>query len=135
MPKRVSDVSLHVYATPETLDRVVDNVRHVAVDRVAERDVFAWRFTLPVDTDQPAHVQLETQWRTEHPGIDTAERATYEIVLSLVGEAAALTEGYLAALEQQLLLAISREPDVPCSLHAEQRESFDIEENRELSEL
>lgn len=135
MPKRVSDVSLNVYATPEALDRVVENVRQVVDEQVAEHDVFAWRFTLPVDADQPPHVELENQWRTAHPETDPGARATSEIVLSLVGDPNALTEQYLEALERQLLLAISREPHVPCALHAEQRESFDIEENREFSEL
>ncbi len=132
MPKRISDVSLHVYVTPETLDRVVETVRRVVDDHVADRDVFAWRFTLPVDSDQPAHTLLETQWRLDHPGADPGERGTYEIALSLVGDEKLLTEASLTALEQQLVLSISNEDAVPYSIHALQRESFDLEENREL---
>jgi hypothetical protein len=132
MPKRISDVSLHVYVTPETLDRVVETVRHVVDDHVAERDVFAWRFTLPVDPDQSAHTVLETQWRLDHPGADPGDRCTYEIALSLVGAAELLTEASLAALEHQLVLGISAEDGVPYAIHAHNRESFDFEENREL---
>ncbi|WP_232236163.1 hypothetical protein [Nocardia sp. BMG51109] len=118
--------------TPETLDRVVETVRRVVDDHVADRDVFAWRFTLPVDSDQPAHTLLETQWRLDHPGADPGERGTYEIALSLVGDEKLLTEASLTALEQQLVLSISNEDAVPYSIHALQRESFDLEENREL---
>ncbi len=132
MPKRISDVSLHVYVTPETLDRVVETVRRVVDDHVAERDVFAWRFTLPLDADQQPHPMLETQWLLDHPGTDPGDRRTYEIALSLVGDKKLLTEANLSALEQQLMLSISDEDAVPYSLHALQRESFDMEENREL---
>lgn len=132
MPKRISDVSLHVYVTPETLDRVVKTVRRVVDDHVGDSDVFAWRFTLPVESDQPAHTLLETQWLLDHPGADPSDRRTYEIALSLVGDQSLLTEANLNALEQQLMQDISNEDAVPYSIHALQRESFDLEENREL---
>jgi hypothetical protein len=132
MPKCISDVSLHVYVTPETLDRVVATVRRVVDDHVAERDVFAWRFTLPVDTDQPDHAVLETQWRLDHPGTEPGDRRTYEIALSLVGDARLLTQANLAALERQLVLGMSTDEAVPYSIRALHRESFDLEENREL---
>ncbi|MCM6773214.1 hypothetical protein NDR87_07005 [Nocardia sp. CDC159] len=101
-------------------------------DHVADRDIFAWRFTLPVDADQPDHTVLETQWRLDHPGADPAGRRTYEIALSLVGDKKLLTEANLAALERKLVLGISTEDAVPHSIHALHRESFDLEENREL---
>ena len=132
MPKRISDVSLHVYVTPETLDRVVNMVRRVVDDHVADRNVFAWRFTLPVDSDQPPHALLETQWRTDHPGIDPDGRRTYEIALSLVGDKKVLTDANLGELEQHLMLSMSVEDAVPYAIHALQRESFDLEEDREL---
>jgi hypothetical protein len=132
MPKRISDVSLHVYVTPATLDRVVAIVRQVVDDHVADRDLFAWRFTLPVDADQPGHVVLETQWRLDHPRVDPADRGTYEIAFSLVGAAALLTGDNLAELERQLVLGISTEDAVPYEIHALHRESFELEENREL---
>ncbi|MBB5917842.1 hypothetical protein BJY24_006754 [Nocardia transvalensis] len=118
--------------TPETLDRVVRTVRRVVDDHVGESDVFAWRFTLPVDADHSAHALLETQWLLDHPGEDPGDRRTYEIALSLVGDRKLLTEANLTALEQQLMLSISDEDAVPYSIHALQRESFDLEENREL---
>jgi|GEM_PF-4767841 len=132
MPKRISDVSLHVYVTPETLERVVAIVRQVVDDHVADRDLFAWRFTLPVDPDQPDHTVLENQWRADHPRADPRERRTYEIALSLVGDATLLTEANLAQLEQQLMRYISAEDAVPYEIHTLHRESFDLEENREL---
>ncbi|MEV5649998.1 hypothetical protein AB0L57_17280 [Nocardia sp. NPDC052254] len=132
MPKRISDVSLHVYVTPETLDRVVHTVRCVVDDHLAEHDVFAWRFTLPVDADQPAHTLLETQWRLDHPDRDPGTRRTYEIALSLVGEPEQLTESGLAALEHRLLLGIATDSDaVPYSIQALHRDSYDFDENRE----
>lgn len=132
MPKCISDVSLHVYVTPETLDRVVATVRRVVDEHVADRDLFAWRFTLPVDPDQPSHAVLETQWRLDHPGGDPGERRTYEIALSLVGDAKLLTEANLAQLETRLMLCIADEDAAPYEIHTLHRESFDLEENREL---
>lgn len=132
MPKRISDVSLHVYVTPETLDDVVATVRRVVDEHVADRDVFAWRFTLPVDSDQPDHTVLETRWRLDHPGVGPGTRRTYEIALSLVGGAELLTDASLAELESQLVLSISSDEAVPHSIRARYRESFDLEENREL---
>ncbi|PPJ18997.1 hypothetical protein C5E44_07560 [Nocardia nova] len=132
MPKRISDVSLHVYVTPETLDRVVHTVRCVVDDHLAEHDVFAWRFTLPVDADQPGHTVLETQWRLEHPHRDPGARRTYEIALSLVGDPDQLTESGLAALEHRLVLGIATTADaVPYTIHALHRDSYDFDENRE----
>ncbi|MFF0490852.1 hypothetical protein ACWDSJ_18050 [Nocardia sp. NPDC003482] len=118
--------------TPEALERVVDTVRRVVDDHVADRDVFAWRFTLPVDPDQPDHTVLETQWRLDHPGADPGARRTYEIALSLVGDQRLLTEADLATLERKLILGICAVDAVPHSIHALHRESFDLEENREL---
>jgi hypothetical protein len=141
MPKRISDVSLHVYVTPETLERVVAIVRRVVDDHVAERDVFAWRFTLPVDTDHHAHTMLETQWRLHNPAADPGARGSYEIALSLVGAPELLTEADLNALERQLVQGISTESGlpgamaVPYVLHASSRDSFDLEENTELDHL
>ncbi|MFI5782196.1 hypothetical protein [Nocardia sp. NPDC051570] len=132
MPKRISDVSLHVYVTPETLERVVETVRRAVDDHVADRDIFAWRFTLPVDSDQPDHTVLETQWRLDHPGADSGGRSTYEIALSLVGDKKLLTAANLVTLERKLILGICTEDAVPHSIHALHRESFDLEENREL---
>lgn len=133
MPKRISDVSLHVYVTPQTLERVTKTVCRVVDEYVADRDIFAWRFTLPVECDDPTHTLLETQWRLEHPGKDPGARRTYEIALSLVGEARKLTKAGIAKLEQRLILGLSEgEPAVPYIVHALQRENFDLEENREL---
>jgi hypothetical protein len=132
MPKRISDVSLHVYVTSETLDRVVATVRRVVDEHVADRDLFAWRFTLPIDPDQPSHAELETQWRLDHPAADPGDRRTYEIALSLVGDAKLLTEANLAQLERRLMLCIGAEDAVPYEIHSLHRESFDLEENREL---
>ncbi|WP_324192653.1 hypothetical protein [Nocardia transvalensis] len=101
-------------------------------EHVADRDVFAWRFTLPVEPDQPDHTLLETQWLLDHPGVDPGDRRTYEIALSLVGDKKLLTQANLSALEQRLVLEISAEDAVPYSIHALHRESFDLEENREL---
>ncbi|MFF3570310.1 hypothetical protein [Nocardia jiangxiensis] len=118
--------------TPETLDRVVATVRRVVDEHVADRDLFAWRFTLPVDADQPTHAVLETQWRLDNPDEDPGDRRTYEIALSLVGDAKLLTETNLAQLERRLMLCISAQDAVPYEIHTLHRESFDLEENREL---
>lgn len=137
MPKRISDVSLHVYVTPETLERVVETVREVVDDHLQDREVFAWRFTLPVDTDDPTHVTLETQWRMDHPGVEPGERGTYEIALSLVGAPAELTDADMAGLEQQLLHGIygaaRTEPgqNIPFSIRARQRADVDLDVERE----
>lgn len=132
MPKRISDVSLHVYVTPQTLDRVVGIVCRVVDEHVADRDLFAWRFTLPVESDDPTHTVLETQWRLDHPGVEPVERHTYEIALSLVGDARLLTKGAIARLEQRLVLGLSADAPFPYVIRALQREDFDLEENREL---
>ncbi|MQY25407.1 hypothetical protein [Nocardia aurantia] len=140
MPKRISDVSLHVYVTPETLERVVATVRRVVDDHVADRDVFAWRFTLPVDTDHHAHMMLETRWRLDNPGTEPVAHGTYEIALSLVGPPDLLTEADLSSLERQLVQGISKghgcgATAVPYVLHASSRDSFDLEEHAELEHL
>ncbi|WP_231951764.1 hypothetical protein [Nocardia terpenica] len=118
--------------TAETLERVVETVRDVVDDHVADRDLFAWRFTLPVESDQAVHRMLETRWRLGHPGADPADRRTYEIALSLVGDVEQLTEEGMADLESSLVLEIAEDDAVPYSIHALHRESFDLEENREL---
>ncbi|WP_233608585.1 hypothetical protein [Nocardia stercoris] len=117
--------------TPEILDRVVAAVRRVVDDHVAHRDLSAWRFTLPVDPDRPAHTLLESQWRQDNPGADPGDRRTYEIALSLVGEQEDLTEADLDALERRLVLRISAADAVPYSIHALFHDSFDLEENHE----
>ncbi|WP_406273534.1 hypothetical protein OH799_34990 [Nocardia sp. NBC_00881] len=139
MPKRISDVSLHVYVTPKTLERVVETVREVVDDHLADRDVFAWRFTLPVDTDDPAHMALETHWRELHLDRVPDTRATYEIALSLVGAPDELTDDDVAALERQLLhgiYAVARtEPGqemIPVSIRASQRTDVDLDIDLEL---
>ncbi|MCP2292459.1 hypothetical protein [Nocardia amikacinitolerans] len=135
MPKRISDVSLHVYVTPETLEQVVETVRTVVDDHLHDRDVFAWRFTLPVETDHPAHVMLETQWRGGHPGSEPETRRTYEIALSLVGAPRDLTAPSLAALERRLMIETScgtADPDVPRTISTQRRDSFDFETEREI---
>ncbi|WP_245718034.1 hypothetical protein [Nocardia miyunensis] len=107
-------------------------VRQVVDEHVADRDLFAWRFTLPIDPDQPSHAVLETQWRLDNPGADPGDRHAYEIALSLVGDAKLLTEANLAQLETRLMLCISAQDAVPYEIHTLHRESFDFEENREL---
>ncbi|MEV0360523.1 hypothetical protein AB0H71_31160 [Nocardia sp. NPDC050697] len=135
MPKRISDVSLHVYLTPETLDHVVRAVRDAVDAHLAERDVFAWRFTLPVDADDPRHAALESQWRTDNPDRDPGTRGSYEIALSLVGAPAELTDDDIAALEHTLLLALYAaprdEPEIPFTLSASQRTDLDLDADRE----
>lgn len=136
MPKRISDVSLHVYLTPETLEHVVRAVRALVDGHLADRDVFAWRFTLPVDQDDPRHLTLETQWRMDNPGREPGARGSYEIALSLVGDPAELTDDDVAALEHRLLLAVyaaprTGEPEIPFSLRASQRTDVDLDADRE----
>ncbi|MGQ4617075.1 hypothetical protein [Nocardia sp. R7R-8] len=141
MPKRISDVSLHVYVTPETLERVVDTVREVVDDHLLDRDVFAWRFTLPVDADDPAHAALESRCPTDPSGGGCDHRSTYEIALSLVGAPDQLTDDHMAALERQLLHRISglarTEPraDIPVSIRASQRTDVDLDIDRDLELL
>lgn len=141
MPKRISDVSLHVYVTPETLERVVDTVREVVDDHLTDRDVFAWRFTLPVDADDPAHAALESRCPADPPGDRSDRRSTYEIALSLVGAPDQLTDDHMAALERQLLQRISglarTEPgsDIPVSIRASQRTDVDLDIDRDLELL
>ncbi|WP_330253895.1 hypothetical protein OG874_04670 [Nocardia sp. NBC_00565] len=134
MPKRISDVSLHVYVTPETLDRVVDSVRAVVDDHLQDRDVFAWRFTLPVESDAAAHSLLETQWRVDHPDTDPGARRTYEIALSLVGAPRDLTAPSLAALEKRLMLETASYPtdlEIPRTIRMQRRDTFEFETERE----
>lgn len=123
MPKRISDVSLHVYVTPEILDRIVTSVRTVLDDHLQDREVFAWRFTLPVDAADPLHRELESQWRRTHPGAEPEGEATFEIALSLVGEPADLTDADIADLEHGLALAVygAAAQAVPFALRADQR--------------
>ncbi|WP_433679410.1 hypothetical protein [Nocardia sp. CA-119907] len=138
MPKRISDVSLHVYVTPETLDRVVASVREVVDDHLQDRDVFAWRFTLPVESDAPEHILLETQWRVDHPGQEPGTRHTYEIALSLVGAPRDLTAPSLAALEKRLMLETASCPtdlEIPRTIRMQRRDSFDFENERERFRL
>lgn len=137
MPKRISDVSLHVYVTSETLERVVETVRAVVDEHLQDREVFAWRFTLPVDTDDPVHEALETQWRAAHPEQDPGDRGAYEIALSLVGARAELTDDAMARLEQQLRQGISgaahSEPGggIPFTIRAMERADVDLDTERE----
>lgn len=135
MPKRISDVSLHVYLTPETLDHVVRAVRDAVDAQLAERDVFAWRFTLPVDADDPRHADLAARWRLDNPDLDPGPRGCYEIALSLVGDPAELTDDAIAALEHTLLLALYAaprdEPEIPFTLSASQRTDLDLDADRE----
>lgn len=137
MPKRISDVSLHVFVTPEILDRIVASIRTVVDDHLQDRDVFAWRFTLPVDTADPIHDDLEAQWRGTHSGMDPATEATYEIALSLVGDPVEFTDTDVAELEDGLVLAVygavGPQPGtgVPFRLRADQRTDLTFELDRE----
>ncbi|GAB2682715.1 hypothetical protein [Nocardia goodfellowii] len=134
MPKRISDVSLHVYVTPETLDRVVETVRAVVDDHLQDRDVFAWRFTLPVDSEDTAHIDLAARWRVDHPDADPGARRTYEIALSLVGAPRDLTAPGLAALERRLMLetaGTTTDLEIPRTIRTQRRDSFDFEFERE----
>ncbi|MFE3546159.1 hypothetical protein ACFXK0_24620 [Nocardia sp. NPDC059177] len=133
MPKRISDVSLHVYVTPDILDRIVVAIRAVLDDHLHDRDVFAWRFTLPVDATDPIHAELESHWRGSHPDAAPGAEATYEIALSLVGEPADLTDDDIADLEHSLALAVHgaapQQPGhpVPFRVRADQRTELDHE--------
>ncbi|MET7773603.1 hypothetical protein [Nocardia sp. NPDC005366] len=120
--------------TPEALERVVETVRGVVDDHLEERDVFAWRFTLPVDTEDPVHIVLETQWRVDHPDQEPDDHRTYEIALSLVGAPRDLTAQGLAALERRLMLETSGgvvDPGIPRTIRTQRRDSFDFETERE----
>ncbi|MGW4718604.1 hypothetical protein [Nocardia sp. NPDC004260] len=127
--------------TPETLERVVDTVREVVDDHLTDRDVFAWRFTLPVDADDPAHAALESRCPADRPGDRSDRRGTYEIALSLVGVPDQLTDDHMATLERQLLQRISglarTEPgaDIPVSIRASQRTDVDLDIDRDLELL
>ncbi|WP_235211251.1 hypothetical protein [Nocardia brasiliensis] len=123
--------------TSETLERVVETVRAVVDEHLQDREVFAWRFTLPVDTDDPVHEALETQWRAAHPEQDPGDRGAYEIALSLVGARAELTDAAMARLEQQLRQGISgvahSEPGggIPFTIRAMERADVDLDTERE----
>ncbi|MEV0252376.1 hypothetical protein AB0H76_37710 [Nocardia sp. NPDC050712] len=120
--------------TPETLDQVVETVRDVVDDHLQDRDVFAWRFTLPVDPEDPAHIDFERQWRGAHPAADPGNRRTYEIALSLVGAPRDLTAPGLAALERKLMLetaGLATDLEIPRTIRTQRRDSFDFEFERE----
>ncbi|MCA2211023.1 hypothetical protein [Nocardia rosealba] len=128
MPKRISDVSLHVYVTPDVLDRIVGDIRGVLADHIQDRDVFAWRFTLPVDATDTVHQDLENQWRANHPGHQPENEATFEIALSLVGEPTDLSDDDIADLESGLALAVyGADQTVPFTLRAHQRSDVEFE--------
>lgn len=129
MPKRISDVSLHVYVTPETLQRIVDTVRTALDDHLSDRDIFAWRFTLPVADDDPRHREFDTRWRHRHPDRDPDGRATYEIALGLVGDPAELTDTDMTALERRLTAGLdaAAATDIPFTISARQRIDTDRE--------
>ncbi|MFD4441792.1 hypothetical protein ACFWPK_18660 [Nocardia sp. NPDC058519] len=113
--------------TPEILDRIVASVRTVLDDHVHDRDVYAWRFTMPVDASDPVHRDLESQWRGSYPGLEPSTESTYEIALSLVGDPADLTDADIADLEHGLAVAVygaatpHPAPGVPFTLRAHQR--------------
>ncbi len=131
MPKRISDVSLHVHVTPPDLERIVTAVRAVLDDHLADRDVFAWRFTLPVEDTDPIHLDLESRWHATRPGRASEATSTSEIALSLVGAADDLTDDDIADLEHALILAVyalgDPESPIPFTLRTDH--------NRPASEL
>ncbi|MEV6064311.1 hypothetical protein AB0L62_30300 [Nocardia asteroides] len=118
-----------MFVTPETLDRIVAGIRMVLDDHLSDRDVFAWRFTLPVDGADPVHRDLESQWRRAHPGSEPGQEATAEIALSLVGDPADLTDADIADLEHGLALAVygAAGHAVPLRLRAHQRTDVELE--------
>ncbi|WP_239004121.1 hypothetical protein [Nocardia panacis] len=124
--------------TAETLDRVVQTVREAVDQHLRNREVFAWRFTLPVDIDDEAHLLLETQWRLDHPGLAPRQCHTYEIAISLVGPASRLTESGVAALENKLaarLSALAAAPPgttIPWTMRCRHHQTKDFDTNREL---
>ncbi|WP_328392334.1 hypothetical protein [Nocardia sp. NBC_00416] len=133
MPKRISDVSLHVYVTPEILEGLVDTVRAELAEQLGDGDVCAWRFTLPVAEDDSRHRALDSRWRAGNPGAEPDGHATFEIALSLVGDPAELTDGYIDALERRLLRGLDTlRPGAPFTFSAEQR--TDVEMEPKLSE-
>lgn len=128
MPKRISDVSLHVYVTPEILEDLVDTVRTELAEHLGDGDICAWRFTLPVAEDDSRHRDFDSRWRIANPGAEPRGRATFEIALSLVGEPAELTDSYLTALEHRLLRGLDTlGPDAPFTFSAEQRTDLERE--------
>lgn len=128
MPKRISDVSLHVYVTPETLDRLVDSVCADVAEHLDDGEVCAWRCTLPVAEDDSRHREFDSRWRAGNPGEEPCGYATFEIALSLVGDPAELTDGYIDALEHRLLRGLNEYgPGAPYTLSAEQRTDVDLE--------
>ncbi|WP_040834601.1 hypothetical protein [Nocardia brevicatena] len=128
MPKRISDVSLHVYVTPETLQRIVATVCTALDDHLSDRDIFAWRFTLPVADDDPRHREFDTRWRRHNPDRDPDGRATYEIALGLVGDPAELTDTDMTTLERRLTAGLdAAATGVPFTISARQRIDTDRE--------
>ncbi|MFB7879124.1 hypothetical protein ACFC06_28085 [Nocardia sp. NPDC056064] len=118
--------------TPDVLDRIVAGIRTVVDDHIQDREVFAWRFTLPVDATDPVHGELESQWRGTHPGRPSAGEATYEIALSLVGEPGELTDADTAHLEHGLTGTVDDVAPghaVPFRLRAHQRTDRALELN------
>ncbi|MGS2810183.1 hypothetical protein [Nocardia sp. MW-W600-9] len=115
--------------TPEILDHIVARVRAVLDDHLQDRDVFAWRFTLPVDAADPLHQELESQWRAMYSGAEPKSEAAFEIALSLVGDPADLTDADIADLEHRLALAVygAPTPAVPFVLRADQRTDLEWE--------
>ncbi|MFE3444944.1 hypothetical protein ACFXNW_18085 [Nocardia sp. NPDC059180] len=128
MPKRISDVSLHVYVTPENLERIVEAVRTALDDHLQDRDVFAWRFTLPAAPDDPLHREFETHWRASNSGTLPTGYGTYEIALSLVGEPAELTDADMTALQDRLRTGITGATarEAPFRIRAHQRTDVDL---------
>ncbi|AVH24297.1 hypothetical protein [Nocardia cyriacigeorgica] len=128
MPKRISDVSLHVYVTPENLERIVEAVRTALDDHLLDRDVFAWRFTLPAAPDDPLHAEFETHWRAENSDAPPTGYGTYEIALSLVGDPTELTDTDMAALQSRLRsgIASATTQQVPLRIRAHQRTDVDL---------
>ncbi|MBF6414884.1 hypothetical protein [Nocardia cyriacigeorgica] len=128
MPKRISDVSLHVYVTPENLEHIVEAVRTALDDHLQDRDVFAWRFTLPAALDDPLHREFENNWRTAHSGHPPEGRSTYEIALSLVGDPTELTDADMVALQDRLRAGLDSvtTADTPLAIRAHQRTDVDL---------
>ncbi|MEU1982736.1 hypothetical protein [Nocardia sp. NPDC019395] len=128
MPKRISDVSLHVYVTPETLEELVDSVRTELAEHLDDGEICAWRCTLPVAENDSRHREFDHRWRAGNPGIEPSGHATFEIALSLAGDPAELTDGYIDALEHRLLRGLDAlGPGAPFTLSAEQRTDVDME--------
>ncbi|WP_280236142.1 hypothetical protein [Nocardia cyriacigeorgica] len=128
MPKRISDVSLHVYVTPDNLERIVEAVRTALDDHLADRDVFAWRFTLPAAPDDPLHREFENQCRAANSDVLPVGHGTYEIALSLVGDPTELTDTDMAALQDRLRTGITAATthEIAFRIHAHQRADVDL---------